>query len=124
MKGVSVLTDRRVTMEHTSNFNLKPNYIHFISKWLISIGSALIVSFSSSYVNASSPKTISFVLDNDILVPSSRDQDYAGGLNVSYLLRAHSSEVRNGIGDRNLIWGGTFPKQKLLLNIFVKLNRK
>lgn len=33
---------------------------------------------------ARSEETLSFVLDNDVLVPGTRDQDYTGGLNISY----------------------------------------
>lgn len=54
-------------------------------RWFISIGAAILLSISSTYSSASSPKTLSFVLDNDILVPNSRDQDYTGGLSVSYV---------------------------------------
>lgn len=39
---------------------------------------------------STSPETLSIVLDNDILVPGSRDQDYTGGINISY-----SSEQAN-----------------------------
>lgn len=33
-------------------------------------------------------------------------QSFRGGYQVSYLLRGHSSEVKNGNGDRNVLWGG------------------
>ncbi|MGI9295350.1 MAG: lipid A deacylase LpxR family protein, partial [Pseudomonadales bacterium] len=36
---------------------------------------------------------------------------FAGGYRVSYTLRGHSSELKNGAGDRNVLWGGlTFAK--------------
>lgn len=31
---------------------------------------------------------------------------FAGGYRVSYVLRGHSSEVKEGAGDRNVMWGG------------------
>ena len=67
-------------MRNTQNYK----YSAFILRWFISICSALIISAVSSQSYASSAKTISFVLDNDILVPGSRDQDYTGGINLSY----------------------------------------
>lgn len=52
-------------------------------RWLISILATLIISIVSSHVNASSVTTISFVLDNDILRPEAREQDYTGGFKIS-----------------------------------------
>ncbi|RLU02803.1 MAG: lipid A deacylase LpxR family protein [Ketobacter sp.] len=31
---------------------------------------------------------------------------FAGGYRISYVLRGHSSEVKEGAGDRNVMWGG------------------
>ena len=31
---------------------------------------------------------------------------FQNGYRISYLIRGHSSEIRQGAGDRNLIWGG------------------
>lgn len=59
--------------------------LSFVIRWSISVFSALVISMTTSYANASSLKTLSFVVDNDILVPSSRDQDYTGGFNLSYV---------------------------------------
>lgn len=33
-------------------------------------------------------------------------RSFGYGLQLSYILRAHSSEVKNGNGDRDLMWGG------------------
>ena len=54
-------------------------------RWATSIMAAIMLSNIATLVHAEGPQTLSFVLDNDILVPSSRDQDYTGGLNVSYV---------------------------------------
>lgn len=57
----------------------------FTITWGLSLFVALCLSALSSYANASSPKTFNFNIDNDLLVPGSRDQDYTGGFNVSYI---------------------------------------
>ena len=36
---------------------------------------------------------------------------FAGGYRASYILRGHSSEVKSGAGDRNVIWGGLMLSQ-------------
>ena len=33
-------------------------------------------------------------------------QSFASGWRLSYVLRGHTSEVREGAADRNLLWGG------------------
>ena len=38
---------------------------------------------------------------------------FAGGYRVSYVLRGHSSEVKEGVGDRNVMWGGLTLAQHL-----------
>lgn len=58
---------------------------HFALRWSASVIAAIVLSNIATLAHAASPKTISFVLDNDILVPSSRDQDYTGGLNLNYV---------------------------------------
>jgi len=41
------------------------------------------------------------VIDNDIFVLGSRDQDYTGEISGSFV----SEEVKDGVGDRSLILG-------------------
>lgn len=58
------------------------------------LSTAIVFAFmggAAVYSAAPSPETLSFVLDNDVLVPGSRDQDYTGGINISY----SSEEVDN-----------------------------
>ena len=54
-------------------------------RWLISFGATILLSISSTYAGASSLKTLSYALDNDVLVPSSSAQYYNVGLSAFYL---------------------------------------
>jgi hypothetical protein len=99
------------------NHSRKYEYRFFILRWLISISSALMISIVSSHVNASSAKTISFVLDNDILVPGSRDQDYTGGLNISYT--SEDINLSPLYFDKSLeFFDGLFAVERSKINLF------
>jgi len=58
---------------------------HGICRWVISAFAALMLSSLVNFVHADELKTFSLVIDNDILVPNSTDQDYTGGINFSYV---------------------------------------
>jgi hypothetical protein len=93
-----------------------------------SICCALMLTFISSYANASSANTISFVFDNAFLQGQFRNSNltyeynglnyllfeawagythsFENGYQIRYIVRAHTSEIKYGVGDRNLIRGG------------------
>jgi len=59
--------------------------VRFFARWFSLTILVWVIFFISNSTHASSQKSMSFVFDNDILVPDSRDQDYTGGISGSYV---------------------------------------
>ena len=59
----------------------------FVNKLAILL---FVCSYISS-ISAEPPTSLSFILDNDILVPGNRDQDYTGGLSFTYSINQAQS---------------------------------